>query len=206
MFDKAVLPTEAFHSRNLDLVDLPFDNFFRVHKERHRDPLGWGPGSSRFSDCLAGTSGVTPFGTVYLGEDVEVCVLEAIIRDSGVGASRPSIPISEKNLKQWRYATIGQTRTFRLLDLREGKAVKERIPTDVIRATSHGLSQQWARAIHDHKDQPDGILFPSRLNSGTNVAVFDRALSGLKVADTFSLWDDQATLGMILDKYDIALI
>nr|WP_280950710.1 MULTISPECIES: RES domain-containing protein [unclassified Rhizobium] len=37
----------------------------------------------------------------------------------------------------------------------------------------------WSLAFHEHKSLPDGIIYPSRLNGHTNIAVFGRAVSKL---------------------------
>ncbi len=34
-------------------------------------------------------------------------------------------------------------------------------------------------AFHEHRSVPDGIIYPSRLNGHTNLAIFDRAISKL---------------------------
>jgi hypothetical protein len=41
------------------------------------------------------------------------------------------------------------------------------------------LARSWALAFHEHQSLPDGIIYPSRLNGHTNVAVFGRAVSKL---------------------------
>jgi hypothetical protein len=38
-----------------------------------------------------------------------------------------------------------------------------------------------AGSFHEHPEQPDGIIYPSRLNAETNLAVYGRAISKLSV-------------------------
>jgi hypothetical protein len=39
----------------------------------------------------------------------------------------------------------------------------------------------WSVAFHDHPAAPDGITYSSRLNEETNLAIYDRAVSKLRV-------------------------
>lgn len=146
------------------------------------------------------------YGTIYIGESFEVCVLEAIIRDSGIGLEGAAIPISESELSQWSIAELRPSKSMRLLDLTGGGAVAFQIPTDAIRAKDHSLGQAWSEAIYNHSDAPDGLLFSSRLNKQTNAAVFSRALEELDVIGMQRMIDMEDELAEFLDKYKIALV
>ncbi|KOF17157.1 hypothetical protein AC244_18270 [Ensifer adhaerens] len=53
------------------------------------------------------------------------------------------------------------------------------VPTDVAKSSRQSLARAWSLAIHEHGSKPDGIIYPSRLNGHTNLAIFDRAVSKL---------------------------
>jgi hypothetical protein len=72
-------------------------------------------------------------------------------------------------------------------------------------ARDQTLAQQWSVAFHDHPDQPDGILYPSRLNEERCIALYDRAISKLKVMASPRLMDCEIELAAILDDLQIAL-
>ena len=206
-------PPADFATRDLALVPPPAGPFFRAFRSYHPDPLGYRPAPSRFADPAIGTPGATPFGTIYLGESVEVCVLETIIRDSGIGlAGGGDIPIAERELASWSVACVAfvldeaGTGPPGLLDLRAGGAVVHRIPTDVTGASDHSLSRAWAKAIHDHPSAPAGLLYPSRLNGQTNLALFDRALTALKVERVDPLLGLGGDLAAVLDRYEVAVV
>lgn len=61
------------------------------------------------------------------------------------------------------------------------------VPTDVAKASKQSLARQWAVAFHEHVSQVDGIIYPSRLNGHTNLAVFDRSIGKLKAVGTTKL-------------------
>jgi hypothetical protein len=50
------------------------------------------------------------------------------------------------------------------------------MPAAVLRAQRQNLARRWSLAFHEHSSQPDGIIYPSRLNGSTNLAINDRAI------------------------------
>ncbi|WP_267901658.1 RES domain-containing protein [Sinorhizobium meliloti] len=50
------------------------------------------------------------------------------------------------------------------------------VPTDVAKSSRQALARAWSLAFHEHRSVPDGIIYPSRLNGHTNLAIFDRHL------------------------------
>ena len=206
MPDNTNLMPGSFENRELYFTDLPNRPFYRAYLSKYPDPLGYKPASSRFSDPRIGEPSYDPYGTLYIGESFEVCVLETIIRDSGIGLEGKSIPISVGALSQYKIAELKASEPMRLLDLTGGGAVALQIPTDAIRAKDHTLGQAWSGAIHNHPDAPDGLIFSSRLNEQKNAAVFSRALGSLDVTGTQRIIDMEDELGDLLEKYKIALV
>ncbi|MCL6286103.1 RES family NAD+ phosphorylase [Ruegeria sp. 2012CJ41-6] len=205
-FSEEHLPTEAFHERDLDLVDLDQVSHFRAFETRHPDPLGFRPASSRFSDPGIREGETDVYATVYFGTSVETCVLEAIIRDSGLGTGTEGIPVSRRFLQGWSIVQVKAAEPLRLLDLRGSGTMSNRIPTDAVRAQSHDLGQIWSQAIHAHKSQPDGIIFSSRLNEQPNVAIFERSMPKIRSINSAPLFSYGSELAAILDTYQIALV
>lgn len=50
------------------------------------------------------------------------------------------------------------------------------------------LGRAWSLAFHEHRSVPDGIIYPSRLNGHTNLAIFDRAISKLSAVRRAINW------------------
>jgi hypothetical protein len=206
MHDGSDLPPGSFGERELHCTDLPNKPFYRAYRSKYPQPLGFKPSPSRFSDPRIGEPSYDPYGTLYIGESFEVCVLETIIRDSGIGLEGKALPISEDDLSQWSIAELKASEPMRFLDLTGGGAVALQIPTDAIRAKDHSLGQAWSEAIHNHPDAPDGLIFSSRLNEQRNAAVFSRAIGPLAVIGTQRIIDMQDELAELLEKYKIALV
>ncbi|TRC75494.1 RES domain-containing protein [Mesorhizobium sp. WSM4307] len=61
------------------------------------------------------------------------------------------------------------------------------IPADVAKATNQTLARAWSVALDDHPDEPDGILYLSRLNGHTNLAVDGRAVARLRAVRIIKL-------------------
>jgi hypothetical protein len=57
------------------------------------------------------------------------------------------------------------------VDLRGGNAITMGIPADAVRACSHRHGRRTSLALYSHRDGPDGIYYPSRLNQDENIAV-----------------------------------
>jgi len=121
------------------------------------------------------------FGVLYLGETLKVCFLEAVLRDRRDGFIG-DLPIEEKEIYAQRYAEIETIAELNLVDLRDDHAIRMGVPTDVAKSSRQSLARLWSLAFHEHQSVPDGIIYPSRLNGHTNVAVFGRAVSKLAPA------------------------
>lgn len=44
------------------------------------------------------------------------------------------------------------------------------------RGSKQSLARRWSLAIYTHPEQPDGLIYPSRLNGEMNLAIYDRAI------------------------------
>lgn len=169
----------------------------RLYGTRHPDPLGFGRGASRFSDGRTGTLDPDRFGVVYLGSTLKVCFLETVLRDRGNGRLGDWL-VEVAELESWSCAEIAVTAPLRLVELRGDAPARMGIPSDALRASSHGLGQRWSAALRSHDERPDGLIYSSRLNEDTNVVVYDRALPKLKATATPRLLECRSELADVL--------
>jgi hypothetical protein len=179
--------------------------WLRLYSDAHTDPLDFGHAPSRFSDPRVGDAGATPYGVVYLGRTLKVCFLEAIVRDRGDARLGP-LPIELSTLEHTVCAEIALKAALSLVDLRGDGPVKMGVPTDAVRAADPSLGQAWALAFHDHAAAPDGIIYPSRFDGETNVALFDRALPKVRVRSARPVMDLPTELGTVIRDLKIALV
>jgi hypothetical protein len=194
-------PAAGFSTRPLTTATLkPGETWRRLYQTGFPDPLGWGPGLNRFSDPTG-----TLYGIVYLGSDLKVCFLETILRDRADGLI-DALPIGRNELDLWSAAAITVKDPVVLVDLTGDGPVRMGVPSDVVGAKDQTLARIWSEAFWRHKDQVDGILFPSRLNEQRNVALFDRALPKVAAVRTGPLMGERVELARILDDLNVAVV
>ena len=205
MADVAARPPKGFATRPLVLhTPSRSRSWLRLYRDVHRDPLGFGRAPSRFSDPHIGDPAAKPYGVIYLGRTLKVCFLEAIVRDRGDARLGP-LPAEVAELERTVCAEIVPRTDLRLVDLRADGPVKMGVPTDAVRATDPSLGQAWALAIHEHGSAPDGIIYPSRFDGETNVALFDRALGKLRVRSVGPLLGRRSELATVISGLGISI-
>ena len=196
-----VLPDAAFASRPLALTTVPAGSVWRrLYETRFADPLGYGLGLNRFSDPTG-----RAFGLVYMGASARVAFVETILRDRADGRDADCI-VEEAEILNRSMATLTFASGLRLIDLTGVGGVRLGVPSDVVGARDQTLAQQWSAAFYAHPDQPDGILYPSRLIEDRCIALYDRAVPKLKAIASPRLIDCGAELAAIFDNLDVALI
>ena len=179
-------PTPAFACATLHIATVPPRQIFgRIHQTRHADALGYSKVPSRFSDPRRRVTR-NRFGVLYLGNTLKVCFLEALLRDRR-NAVVGEYVIGESELRSCRYAQIESLSSLHLVDLRGDGCVRMGIPSDVPRSTNQALARRWSLAFYQHPSQADGIIYPSRLNNDTNLAIYDRAVMKLRAIGTTKL-------------------
>ncbi len=196
-------PTFSFAAVSLDLATVgPGERFGRIHLGRFPDPLGYGKTLSRFSDPRPRIP-ANRFGVLYLGSTLKVCFVEAVLRDEGDGRTGDLL-LDERDLAVRRYTEVEVATPLSLLDLCGDGPIRMGVPSDVARGSKQSLARRWSVAFHDHPAQPDGVIYPSRLNGETNLAVYDRAIGKLSARSSGSLLS-QPGLARVLRELRVGL-
>src|SRR5262249_57284615 len=66
---------------------------------------------------------------------------------------------------------------------RRGRGCSGRgLPRGGARRWKQSWARRWSLALYNHPTEADGIIYPSRLNGETNLAVYDRAIPKLRAA------------------------
>lgn len=199
-----VKPPAEFAKAKLELEIVPVGRRFgRIYLGAYPNPLGYGKSPSRFSDPRRRVAS-NRFGVLYLGQSTKVCFLEAVLRDQRDGLIDDFL-IAESELAARRYAEIEVASELKLVDLREHRAIRMGVPTDVARSSEQALARSWSVAFHDHSVSPDGIIYPSRLDGSTNLAIYGRAVRKLRPIRVTQLLAAPA-LANILNDLRIGLV
>jgi hypothetical protein len=197
-------PTSAFSTVKLETAKIgPGWRFGRLYFGRYADPLGFGKTPSRFGDPRRRIPS-NRFGVLYLGKSLKTCFLEALLRDSRNGVVG-DFPLAEHELHIRKYAEITAAHELTLVDLRGDAAIRMGVPSDVAGASQQSLARWWSVAFYEHPEQPDGIIYPSRLNTETNLAIYGRAISKLTVHSVTPLINAKG-LADVLDELKVALV
>jgi hypothetical protein len=196
-------PTPAFARVALHVATVgPGQIFGRIYPTRYPDPLGYAKASSRFSDPRQRVLR-TRFGVLYLGDTLKVCFLEALLRDRRNRVIGEYV-IAESELRSRRYVRVEPVSTLNLVDLRGDGCVRMGIPSDVPRSSKQALSRRWSLAFYQHPSRPDGIIYSSRLNDDTNLAIYDRAVPKLREVSNTPLIDAPG-FAKVLDDLLVAI-
>ncbi len=198
-----VRPPAGFEESPLDIETIAAGRRFgRIYASAFPDPLGFGKVPSRFSDPRR-RNAAGRFGVLYLGGSLKVCFLEAVLRDRRDGLIG-DLPIGEQEIYARRYAEIETVNDLRLVDLRDHHAVRMGVPSDVAKSSRQSLGRKWSLAFYEHRAVPDGIIYPSRLNGSSNLAIFDRAVGKLAVASVVPLIGAPG-LARVLNELNVGL-
>jgi len=163
----------------------PLSNFVRVTSTVHAgSPLGFGPGSSRFSPRRLASRPTPPFGLIYGTVDLATGVYETIVRDSL--DIMPACIMRRADYRGWSAINFS-TRAgsgLNLVDLTSGNAARFGVPTDVVRYSNHKSGQFFSEFVYANMPAIDGMLYTSRFTELLCVAVYDRAIPKLIAART----------------------
>lgn len=199
-----LLPTAAFSRVTLNIAPIAAgEEFGRIHRLAYPDPLSFGKNPTRLSDPRKRIP-ANRFGVLYLGSSLKVCFLETILRDQRDGVVG-DVEVEESELDERLYTEVRVREPLRLLDLTGDGPVRMGIPSDVVRGSRQGLARKWSVAFHDHPAVIDGIVYPSRLNNETNLAIYERSVPKLEPLRNYGL---KRAPGMadVLDDFLVALI
>src|SRR5215469_16281575 len=172
--------------------------WMRIHLNT-RDALWFGPGSGRqgihrFDDP------VSRFGVCYLGTTLEVCFAETFLRNPPVRI------VAHSDLAMRSVATVEVRSDLQLVPLHGSRLGRLGVTAEVASGSDYTFSQFWSRALWEHRNAPDGILYrPRHDDSAFCVAIYDRAKDALGVVQEHSLVEDPQTLAKLLRRYALGL-
>lgn len=173
-------------------------HWMRIHAQG-RNALWFGPRTGhlpihRFDDPAA------EFRVCYLGTGLEVCFAETFLRNPPVRI------LALEDLSTRNIATVEVRRGLRLVPLHGSSLARLGATAEVASGGDYEISQLWSRALWEHSNQPDGILYRSRHDdSALCVALYDRAKDALAVVQEHALAGDPQPLARVLKRYGLGL-
>ena len=170
----------------------------RIHAQAS-DALWFGPDTGRrpvhrFDDPAG------QFRVCYFGTALEVCFAETFLRNPPVRI------LALDDLDGRSVATVELRRDLRLVPIHGSSLARLGVTAELAASSDYAESQLWSRAVWEHGDRPDGILYRSRHDdSAFCVAVYDRAKDGLTMVRDDSLTMDSQRLARLLARYGLGL-
>ena len=138
-----VLPGPAFAARPLVLKTVSSGEVWRrIYETRFPDPLGWGPGLSRFSDPTGHA-----FGVVYLGVSAKVAFVETILRDAADGRGGDLL-LEMAEIEKRTLASLRLIADLHLVDLTDDGRLRMGVPSDVVGARDEQQGGEGTQGRH----------------------------------------------------------
>jgi hypothetical protein len=149
------------------------------------------------------------FGVLYAAFDLATAFAESVLRTKPQDAATGEPPLlTYEELARRRVITLAGVRgaaPLRLVKLHDDGLVAARVDNRIATEDDYRVTQQWARAFHDHPAAPDGLLYQSRfLGSRQSVALFDRCEDRLRRARVVPLLR-HADLPDVLERFELAV-
>jgi RES domain-containing protein len=146
--------------------------WIRIHRCHHPSALHWGrQGQGRWNAPDAA------FGVLYVADDLETAFAETFGHQVMASHLPAAVKfLSRQELEERCIARITARRDLQVLDLRGPALARLNLDAQLLSSREQlSVCQAWSRWWHDAAEQPDGLLYPSRLlPRGTNLALYER--------------------------------
>jgi len=174
--------------------------WFRIYDAQYHDhPLYFGRSRESRFDAPAGE-----YGILYIAQDEYGAFIETLGRDNVKEKEKRRNFVTTSALQKRELARVEPRQPLRLVDLASGRGLARLGADGRLGTGDYKLAQRWALALFRHPEQPDGLLYRSRLDPDRFcAAIYDRAESLLSVVSQERLADPSPTplVAKIIDMY-----
>jgi hypothetical protein len=172
------LPAENFASFILETEATSPAKLCRISRFATGEPYFGTTGGNRFDDPLRA------FGTCYFGFSLRCAFAETVLHDE-VGAD--GFQLAREELDRFVLSFEG-TEELVLAKLLGAPLKRLGGTGELSTVLPYAIPQAWARAVHEHPQNVDGIVYQAKnLNDEQAVVVFDRARYKFKRAHSLPL-------------------
>ena len=179
-------------------IELAPSKLLRVSPYSSGEPYFGRSAANRFDDPTRTKK--SRFGTCYLGESLEVAIAETILHDEMPVKGRFEVAVNE--LERRFCVRFAGGFPLILADL-TGTALKALVgSSEISTIVPYDIPQRWARALHNHPQGLDGLVYMSRhVNNRRAVAMFERAAHKLGTASYKPLTKAAGALAAAMDLH-----
>jgi hypothetical protein len=190
-------PPENLHTRRLPFTTVPGE-IYRISRRKYADPLHWSKkGANRFDAPLH------LYGVLYTAANPECALLEVF---GDIWAQDRVIPCRE--LDDFELCTLTVSHPLSVADFTGNNLNRLGTDANLFASLDYELTRQWADALMNHPECPQGILYHSRKNPLLySYALFGTPLtkSAIGVSRRLPLRRYPYLMRDLL-KYDVALL
>lgn len=200
------LPPECFADATIPVYEMNLSetNLYRIHR-RSFDPIYYNRRSTS-STVYRFDAPNDEYGVLYASPSFDVCMAETIMRDRyhGVRVGVQHV-IAEDDITSRSLAVLGfgESRPLRLADL-TGPLWRFGFDARVLSVANYAVPNLWSQAIHDNRQQLDGIYFRSRYANDVSVAIFSDRAAMLRRGESTPLHEYRDLPGF-LDRFEIGI-
>ena len=193
-------PPRDLHTQALPVVEQP-GPWFRIHQARYGAIYFGRSGDNRFDDPVG------EFGVLYAGVDLHAAFIETLGQVIPPRRGGP-VRVSEGDLMVRRLSLVVAGRPLRLVKVCGGGGL--RLTDGRLCTGNHGPAQRWSRALVEHPQTFEGILYYARHDlDRLSVALFDRTaglLSERPLGDTLLDLEGWPPWDELLEYYQVAIV
>jgi hypothetical protein len=167
---------------SVDVVSFSKARLHRVYWKGANPLMPRVKGHNRY-DCPSYVPAADEFGVLYLGEELETCWLETVVRDALVRPAGAPIPIPAAKMTDRWACEVHVAGPLKLATFRDESLLFLGESASNIMGDKYLRTQEWARLLHAHgKPKVDGLQYRSRFKSNELcVALFDRGIKNGKL-------------------------
>jgi hypothetical protein len=186
-------PPADLSARKLQMYQVaPGDKLFRIHQSGYDGKYFGRSANHRFDDSSSN------YGTLYAGLLPYVAFAETLLRGRGTLVASSELAIRS----MCSFTVLQPIMLVRLY----GPDLAPLGANAAVTSGPYPCAQRWSRALHDHPDHPDGIIYrATHDNNELAVVIFDRAAASIDKGSSIGLLDDLVLLGQMLDHYQAAI-
>jgi hypothetical protein len=94
---------------------------------------------------------------------------------------------------------------IKVIDLRNDNFLKLGLDKRIFTG-EYEISQLWSRAFYDFSSDIDGVLYPSRVSSGLNLALYNRASQKISSLENYGPFSNNRDLiDPVVDKHGVII-
>ncbi len=144
------------------------------------------------------------FGVLYVADEFKGSFIEVY---SDVFVENDKLRLIElSSLEKRSYSTLKQLDSITVVNLCEDNFLRLGLDKRIFTTAKYKIPQLWSRAFFEFSSEIDGILYPSRVSSGLNLALYNRASQKITSLNNYGTLSENRNLtDPVADKHGVII-